>query len=50
MGRILTTCEQNPIILYGSINLDMEEETRRNLPYLKQKRNDIYRVEDISKK
>lgn len=45
MGKVLKTCGDLPEILYEEINLENVEEIRSQLPYNKQKRNDLYRVE-----
>ena len=49
MGRVLVTCEQDPTILIKEIDLELIEETRTNLPYQKQKRYDLYQIDETKK-
>lgn len=48
-GRVLVGCDENPDIKYFDINLDFIEEARQQIPVSKQKRTDIYRLDDLKK-
>ena len=50
MGRVLVACDENPDIKYFDINLDYVEEVRNQIPTSKQKRHDLYVLEDLKKK
>lgn len=47
MGKILVSCEQEPVILHQEIDLELIKQTRTMLPYQVQKRSDLYRVEEL---
>ena len=45
MGKVLVTCEQEAKVLIQELDLSYVEEVRTQLPYQKQKRYDLYKVE-----
>ena len=45
MGKVLATCEAEPNVIYQEIDLEYIEEIRMQLPYQKQKRYDLYKLE-----
>ena len=47
-GEIVAKAGNGEEIIYADIDLDKLNETRTNLPYLKQKRNDIYEVKQLN--
>ena len=50
LGKVLQSCEQKPAILYGEVDYDFLDETRKALPYQHQKRDDVYKVENLTSK
>lgn len=46
-GTVITKADSGEEIVYAEIDLDKLNETRTNLPYLSQKRNDIYEVKQL---
>ena len=46
-GEIIATAEYNEEIVYAEIDLDKQKEIRTNLPYLSQKRSDLYEVRQL---
>jgi omega-amidase len=49
-AQIVATTEEKETIVYADISLDRLEEVRSNIPILKQRRNDIYQVNQASQK
>jgi len=47
MGKIMVSCEQEVTILYQEVDLEYIEQVRTQLPYQKQKRLDLYKVEEL---
>ncbi|KAL4455429.1 hypothetical protein ABPG74_012581 [Tetrahymena malaccensis] len=43
-GKVLTTTDHDPTILYGEIDLDYLDQVRQQIPIYKQKRYDLYEV------
>jgi omega-amidase len=46
-GEIISKADSNEEVVYAEIDMDKLNETRANLPYLKQKRNDLYEVKQF---
>lgn len=44
-GRVVDMLDEKEGILIGEIDLDYENEIREQLPLLKARRNDVYRIE-----
>ena len=49
-GKVLVACDENPDIKYFDINQDYIDEVRQQIPVSKQKRLDLYRLEDFKNK
>jgi len=49
MGRVVTTTEHEPAVIYAEIDLKNVEEARMMLPYGSQKRYDIYTLDEARK-
>ena len=47
-GELSATAGCDEEVVYAEIDLDKLNEIRTNLPYLKQKRNDIYEIKQIN--
>ncbi len=47
MGKVLARAEARPAILYGQIDPEVIQQTRRQLPLLSARREDVYRVEQV---
>jgi len=48
-GQIVSTTEEKETIVYADISLNRLEEVRTNIPILKQRRNDIYQLNQVKK-
>lgn len=49
-GTVVSRCELNEEVIYGEIDLDHLNTVRKQLPYLSQQRNDIYKLTEEQKK
>ncbi len=47
MGKVLARAEARPEVLYGEIDPAVIQQTRRQLPLLSARREDVYRVEQV---
>jgi omega-amidase len=48
-GEIIAKADSSEEVVYADIDLDRLKEIRANLPYLSQKRNDIYDLREVNK-
>jgi len=47
MGKVLDSCGYEPGIVYSEIDLEFEEEIRKQMPYQSHKREDVYQFIDL---